>query len=497
MDTTSTLSIGAALLTGVAIGVHWKRISSFFFTTTTTTTTTTNKQTTLSKRLKYFSEAQSISYKNTEPLMALQTSMQYVIDSTGTSFLDSRNNVGHVGWCHPHVVQAIQEQVALCSANSRYLHPKRALLAERLLAHFPKELCVVFLVNSGSEANDLALRLARTHTQHHDAIVVDHAYHGHTNATLSLSPYKYNHKGGERYKQEWVHKVSCPDMYRGKHANMANKKQATMEYSNEVPQACQQSTTHGKKVAAFFIESGMSVGGVILPPEGYLEQCYTHVRNSGGVCIADEVQTGFGRFGSSFWGFQQQGVVPDIVTLGKPFGNGFPLAAVVTTKEIAASFSNGLEYFNTFGGSPVACAAGLAVLDVLESEQLQQHALNVGNHIMQRLRRFVAQEAQEAQGSSLATIGDVRGCGLFIGIELVRDTTTKEPATAETSILCSRLKKENRILTSIDGPHDNVIVIKPPMCFTLENADALIDAMLKTLPKITQEEVLQFIHTPT
>ena len=175
---TTTLPV---FLTGVMIGANWKKILSFFQTSTITTTTTT-KQATLSKRLEFFSDAQSISYKNTTPLMALQTSMQYVIDDTGTSFLDSRNNVGHVGWCHPQVVKAIQEQTSLCPANSRYLHPKRALLAERLLSHFPKELCVVFFVNSGSEANDLALRLARTHTQHHDAIVVDHAYHGHTNA---------------------------------------------------------------------------------------------------------------------------------------------------------------------------------------------------------------------------------------------------------------------------------------------------------------------------
>jgi len=213
--------------------------------------------------------------------------MQHVVDDQGTQFLDTRNNVGHVGWQHPHVVRAIQKQASLCNANSRYLHPKRALLAEKLLAHFPKakEWCV-FFVNSGSEANDLALRLARTHTKNYDAIVVDRAYHGHTQATLALSPYKYEHVGGESYQEDWVQKVICPDTYRGKYCDL-EPKQAAIEYAKDVQRACSRSN---EKIAAFFIESGMSVAGVILPPPGYLKACYEHVRKEGGVCIADEVQ---------------------------------------------------------------------------------------------------------------------------------------------------------------------------------------------------------------
>ena len=448
---------------------------------------TMSKEEVLELRGRHFCDAQSISYKNTEPLMAMRLEMQFIVDDAGVRYLDSRNNVGHCGWAHPRVVTAVQKQQAKCNANSRYVHPSRALLAKKLSSHLPSELSVVFFVNSGSEANDLALRLARQHTGNRDAIVVDRAYHGHTAATLSLSPYKYEHVGGESYAESWVHKVSCPDVYRGEYRDPAK---AASLYAAEVLDACANSQGG---VAAFFIESGMSVAGVILPPRGYLQECYAAVRAAGGVCVADEVQTGFGRFGSSFRGFQQQGVVPDIVTMGKPFGNGFPLAAVVTTKDIARSFANGLEYFNTFGGNPVACAAGLAVLETIECEKLQANAKDVGNHLMQRLRRIIS---TPPDGTSFF-IGDVRGSGLFIGVEFVKDKLTREPATAETSLLCSHLKDYHRILTSIDGRHDNVIVIKPPMCFTRENADTLVDAILTVMPSITEKQLASATHTST
>ena len=526
---TSMLSLAVPIfISGVIVGASWPRLSSMFSSVFNPTNVSNDddddndiqnvKAITLSKRLKYFCPAQSISYKNTNPLMAMTTFMQHVIDDQGIKYLDTRNNVGHVGWQHPHIVKAVQEQTSRCNANSRYLHPKRTLLAEKLLSHFPtsKEWCV-FFVNSGSEANDLALRLARTHTKNYDAIVVDRAYHGHTQATLALSPYKYEHQGGEAYQEDWVHKVICPDMYRGKYCHLSPT-DAAIEYAKDVKRACSVS----KNLAAFFIESGMSVAGVILPPPGYLQACYKYVRQAGGVCIADEVQTGFGRFGTTFWGFEQQNVIPDIVTMGKPFGNGFPLAAVVCTKDIATSFTNGLEYFNTFGGNPVACAAGLAVLEIIEAEKLQSHAFEVGTHLKNRLQLLQqSQQEQEqeqeqeeeqdttsASSSSLGSsasqcgtkiyIGDVRGSGLFLGIELVRDKMSKIPATAETSILCSRLKEAPyRMLTSIDGRHDNVIVIKPPMCFTIDDANRLVDAMIELLPTITEEDVVKCEHTPT
>jgi 4-aminobutyrate aminotransferase-like enzyme len=219
----------------------------------------------------------------------------------------------------------------------------------------------------------------------------------------------------------------------------------------------------------------MSVAGVVLPPVGYLRAAYAHARAAGAVCVADEVQVGFGRLGEHFWGFEQQGVVPDVVTMGKPFGNGFPLAAVVCRAEIAASFHNGLEYFNTFGGNPVACAAGLAVLDILEREGLQWRAAAVGAHLRRRLQQL----ADDPSAGRL--LGEVRGAGLFIGVELVRDRQTREPATAETSLVCSRLKAHHNILTSVDGPHDSVIVIKPPLCFSEKDADRFVDALRAVL----------------
>ena len=288
----------------------------------------TEKARVLKIRKRTSCNAQSISYENSDALMAIRGEMQYIYDEKGIAYLDTRNNVGHVGWQNPKWCKAVQEQLETFNGNSRYLHPKRAELASKLLAKFPSKLCKVFFVNSGSEANDLALRLARTHTKHEDVICVERGYHGHTISTLAISPYK-THKIG--IKNDWVHTVSCPDMFRGVHVKLSEKDQA-VNYANQVRDICEK-----KSVAAFIVESGMSVAGVVLPPRGYLRHCYKHVRANGGVCIADEVQTGFGRFGTSFWGFEQQDVVPDIVTMGKPFGNGFPLAAVVCTDDISTT----------------------------------------------------------------------------------------------------------------------------------------------------------------
>jgi ethanolamine-phosphate phospho-lyase len=443
--------------------------------------------------------AQSISYENSDPFMAMRGEMQYLYDEKNIAYLDTRNNVGHVGWQHPKWCKAVRDQLETFNANSRYIHPRRAELAQKLLAKFPSKLCKVFFVNSGSEANDLALRLAKTHTKHQDVICVERGYHGHTMATLAvcrnyfclslthsltyaptqISPYKTHMKG---ISNDWVHTVSCPDMFRGAYAHL-NEKDAAEKYANQVREACKKS----QNIAAFFVESGMSVAGVILPPQGYLKQCYSYVHKAGGVCIADEVQVGFGRFGTSFWGFEQQNVVPDIVTMGKPFGNGFPLAAVVTTEEISRSFENGVEYFNTFGGNPVSLAAGIAVLDIIEKEKLQDRAKACGDYIQEQLKLMMKHEKR---------IGDVRGSGLFIGIEFVK-STNREPNTALTSILCSRLKNRHNILTSIDGFFDNVIVIKPPMCFNVNNADFFLEKMRVELSNITEKDLKSYTHTPT
>jgi len=439
-------------------------------------------------RRQHFCSAVSVSYSNSSPLMIVGGSGSRLYDSDGRTYLDTRNNVCHVGHQHPAVVGAVQKQVATLNTNTRYLHPNATLLAQRLASLLPDPLEVVFLVNSGSEANDLALRLARAATGSDNTIIVDGAYHGHTLACLEVSPYKYE-KSDEfdlvpqiedlpaEYDnpitpRKYVWKVPCPDTYRGMHRDASD---AAERYAEYVEEACRVYTEErGEELGAFMVEGGMSVAGVILPPPSYLKKCVNVVRDAGGLYIADEIQTGFGRLGSSYWAFQhgwdesdpESHVVPDIVTVGKPFGNGMPLAAVVTTREIANAFEDcGVEYFNTFGGNPVCSAAGLAVLDTIESESLQDHAEQVGDYLMSKFRDLMSQ---------LDIIGDVRGSGLFIGVELVRDRKSLEPATAETSFICATLKEKYAVLTSIDGPHDNVLVIKPPMVFSLQDADILI-----------------------
>jgi 4-aminobutyrate aminotransferase-like enzyme len=320
-------------------------------------------------------------------------------------------------------------------------------------------------VNSGSEANELALRMARAHTKRNDVIIVDCAYHGNTSAMIDISPYKFDGPGG-RGRPAWVHKVPMPDIYRGAHRG----EDAGIQYAEAVSNAVQDAEGNGG-VAAFFCESAVSCGGQIIRPAGYLSQAYAAVRAAGGVCVADEVQTGFGRGGTHFWMFESQNVVPDIVTIGKPIGNGHPLGAVITTHEIATAFANGMEYFNTFGGNPVSCSVGLAVLDVIRDEELQQNAQEVGAYLTDKLSELKARHA---------LVGDVRGQGLFIGIELVRDRETIEPADSEAAIMIEQMK-ERGILLSTDGPLHNVIKIKPPLVFSRRDADELVSQMEKVL----------------
>jgi 4-aminobutyrate aminotransferase-like enzyme/Ser/Thr protein kinase RdoA (MazF antagonist) len=406
----------------------------------------------------------SISYQ--QPLKIMRGLQQYLYDENGRAYLDAVNNVSHVGHCHPRVVKAGQEQMAVLNTNTRYLYDDLVLYAERLCATLPEPLSVCFFVCSGSEANELALRLARTHTRKQDIVVVDVAYHGNTTALIEISPYKHEGPGGTG-APGYVHKVPMPDVYRGTYKS--GDQQAGKKYAHYVEAAVQQ---RQGEVAAFICESLLGCGGQIVLPDGYLKEAYRHVRNAGGVCIADEVQVGFGRVGTHFWGFETQDVVPDIVTMGKPMGNGHPLAAVVTTPEIAASFNNGMEYFNTFGGNPVSCAIGLAVLDVIADEQLQANALEVGQHLMEGLRKLM---------DKYPLIGDVRGLGLFAGIELVLDRATLAPAAAQAAYIANRMR-ERGILLSTDGPFHNVLKIKPPLVFTAANADFLVttlDELLK------------------
>jgi 4-aminobutyrate aminotransferase-like enzyme len=325
-------------------------------------------------------------------------------------------------------------------------------------------------VNSGSEANELALRLARTHTHREDVIVLDHAYHGHTSSLIDLSPYKFNGPGGQG-KKPWVHVAPIADDFRGLYRR--GEPDLDKKYARHVAEILENAKRQEHGIAAFIAETLPSVAGQIVFPQGYLAEVYKHVRAGGALCVADEVQVGFGRLGSHFWGFESQGVVPDIVVLGKPIGNAFPLAAVVTTPEIAASFNNGMEFFSTFGGNPVACAAGLAVLDVLESSRLQENALRVGGHWVHEL-----QSLQE----KYPLIGDVRGSGFFLGIDLVTNREHSDPAKRQASYIVNRLRQEG-VLAGTDGPHHNVLKLRPPLIFT----DANASQFSSTLSKILEE----------
>jgi len=388
--------------------------------------------------------------------------MQYLYDEDGIAYLDAYNNVAHVGHCHPRVVRAAQAQIGSLNTNTRYLHDLILDYAEQLTATLPDSLSVCFFVNSGSEANELALRLARAHTNTRELVVLDHAYHGNTTTMIDISPYKHDGPGGAG-PPSWVHKVPLPDVYRGLYRTDDND--AAAKNAQHV-----EAVTAGVK-ASFICESLPSVGGQIILPDDYLPRVYEAIRNSGGVCIADEVQTGYGRIGTHFWGFERYSVVPDIVVLGKPIGNGHPIGAVVTTPAIAASFDNGMEFFSTFGGSTVSCAVGLEVLRVVQEQQLLAHAFEVGEYLLEELRGLSSQHE---------VIGDVRGSGLFIGVELVKNRETREPATVIADAVVNRMREE-RILFGTDGPFHNVLKIRPPMPFTLNDGKRLVETLDRAL----------------
>ncbi len=424
----------------------------------------------LELRRRHLGGSLSLSYQN--PLNIVRGEGQFLYDEDGRAYLDCVNNVCHVGHCHPRVVDAAQRQIAALNTNTRYLHDHIVRYAERLAGTMPDPLEVCFFVCSGSEANELALRMARTATNRQDVVVLDGAYHGHTGGMVELSPYKFDRAGGAG-KPDHVHVAPVPDTYRGPYR--AGDPEAAARYADAVAGEIRRAVLSGRGVAAFFAESIPGCAGQIVMPPGYLEAAFGHARTAGAVCVADEVQVGFGRVGTHWWAYETQDVVPDIVTLGKPIGNGHPMGAVVTTREITDAFDNGMEYFNTFGGNPVSCAIGLAVLDVIEEEGLRAHALKVGT----RFREGLAELADRH-----ALVGDVRGLGLFIGVELVRDRDSLEPATEEACEIINQMR-ERGILLSTDGPFENVIKIKPPLVFSDDDAGRVIgemDAVLSGVP---------------
>lgn len=425
------------------------------------------------RRLRAENLGRSLSLQYKEPLHIVRGSGAYLIDHTGKKYLDTVNNVAHVGHEHPRVVKAGQQQMAILNTNSRYLHKGITALATQLKLKLPKALSVLHFVNSGSEANELALRMVQAATGSSEILVSQSGYHGNTKACVAISSYKFEGKGGSG-PSDHVHVFPMPDLFRGKYRST----RATQKYIDEVEYLLQDIEKNKKKLGGFIIEPILSCGGQIELPQGFLKKVYSLVHSAGGLCISDEVQTGCGRMGATYWGFQLYDVIPDIVTIGKPLGNGHPVAAVACTEEVALKFANGMEYFNTFGGNPVSCAIASEVLQVVEEEKLQQNALETGNYLKNKL-------SQLAQSHPI--IGDVRGQGLFLGFELV--TQDLKPLATHASHLVNRMKTKG-ILMSTDGPDHNVIKIKPPLVFSKEHADFFIETLSQILSERTFHTLL-------
>jgi 4-aminobutyrate aminotransferase-like enzyme len=421
---------------------------------------------TLAARRKYTGRNLSISYRN--PIKMVRGWRQYLFDDTGRRYLDAYNNIPHVGHCHPKVVEAASRQMSVLSTNTRYLHDLINRYAERLCATMPESLSVCFFVNSASEGNELALRLARAYTGQRDMIVLEAAYHGNTTSLIDISPYKHEGPGGKG-PPAWVHTAPIPDLYRGLYRSDDQK--AARKYAGHVDDIIRELKGKGIGLAGFIAETCPSVAGQIFLPQGYLPEVYRHVREAGGLCIADEVQTGYGRIGTHFYAFEAENLVPDIVVLGKPIGNGHPISAVVTTPEIAETFDNGMEFFSSFGGNTVSCAVGLTVLEVVLEENLQANALKAGKRLLAGMKPFIER---------YPIVGDVRGSGLFLGVELVRSRETLEPAKEEAEFIVNRMRDAG-ILLGTDGPFENVIKIRPPMPFDESNADLLVANMEQIL----------------
>jgi 4-aminobutyrate aminotransferase-like enzyme len=408
----------------------------------------------LERRRKLLGPAYSLFYK--KPLHPVRGEGVWLYDADGRRYLDMYNNVPHVGHCHPRVVDAIARQGRLLNTHTRYLHELVLDYAERLVATLPDGLDVAMFSCTGTEANELALRIARSVTGGTGIIVTDYSYHGNSQAISEIST-EYTRPG---MLPAHVVCVPAPDTYRGRYRGA----DAAGRYAGHVEAAIETLASRGIRPAALVLDTIISSEGVVAVPRGYLSRAAACVRDAGGLFIADEVQPGLGRTGERFWGFELDDVVPDIVTMGKPMGNGHPLAATVMRSDIAEAFARQAHYFNTFGGNPVSAAAGLAVLDVLETEQLQQNALNVGGHLVRGLQRLAARHER---------IGDVRGSGFFLAVELVEDREGRKPATTYADQVVERLREEG-VLTHTIGPDENILKLRPPMVLSEQDADMFL-----------------------
>jgi 4-aminobutyrate aminotransferase-like enzyme len=398
-----------------------------------------------------------------DPVHIVRGEGVWLYDSDGQAYLDMYNNVPHVGHCHPHVVAALTKQIGTLNTHTRYLHENVLDLAERLTAKFPGELDTAMFSCTGSEANELALRIARACTGGTGLIVTEFAYHGNTKAIYEISTEDIP----AAEVPNFVVTVPTPDVYRGRYRDA----DAGEKFAAHVKDALATLEQRGIRPAAMIVDTIFSSDGVVATPPGYLRAAAEHVRAAGGLFVADEVQPGFGRTGRNFWGYEIDDLVPDIVTMGKPMGNGHPLAATVTRRELVDGFSGSAHYFNTFGGNPVSCAAGLAVLDVIEQENLQANALDVGLYLNKGI---------EELASRYECIGDIRGDGLFKSIEMVSDRDSREPDGELVPHLVNDLR-DRRILTGSTGAADNILKLRPPMVFSRANADHFLQVFDEAL----------------
>ncbi|MCH8866982.1 MAG: aminotransferase class III-fold pyridoxal phosphate-dependent enzyme [Proteobacteria bacterium] len=419
----------------------------------------------LTRRQKLLGTTYQLFYD--DPVHIVRGEGVWLYDASGRKYLDMYNNVPHVGHCHPHVVDAICEQARTLNTHTRYLHENILDYAERLVDKFPAALDTAIFCCTGSEASELALRIARTATGGTGVIVTDFAYHGNSQACDDID----SEENRLDALPDHVATVPTPDCYRGEHRG----EDAGERYAEYIRDALELLDSRGIKPAAFIVDTIMSSGGVMVPPPAYLSTAAAIVREAGALFIADEVQPGFGRMGKHFWGFEVDEFVPDIVTLGKPMGNGHPIAGVVVRRELLAGLAKSSGYFNTFGGNPVSCAAASAVLDVIEDEGLQQNALEVGQHLVDGLWKLA--EKHEC-------IGDVRGTGLFLGLELVSDRERRTPAIELTSMVVNDLRNRG-VLTGTTGTHDNLVKLRSPMVLSRDDADYMLGILDESLGHVT------------
>lgn len=429
-----------------------------------------DKAAVLADRQRLFGRNLKLSYA--DPVLLMRGWRHHLFDQWGRPYLDAYNNVPHVGHAHPRIQAVAADQLKRMNSNTRYLHPAQGAFAEKIGSKMPDGLSVCFFVNSGSEGNELALRLARAATGGRDMITPDHGYHGNTTGAMDISAYKFNAPGGAG-QPDWVHLIEVADDYRGRYRR--DDPDRAEKYAAQIGGALDRIAARGGRLAGFIAETFPSVGGQIIPPDGYLARVYARIRAAGGICIADEVQTGLGRLGQHYFGFEQQQAVPDIVVLGKPIGNGHPLGVVVTTRAIADAFAKGPEFFSTFGGSTLSCRIGKEVLDIVDDEGLMQNAGVMGARLMDGLNGLAEKHA---------LIGDVRGQGLFIGVDLVADRDHRTPATEVAEYVKNRMR-ENRILIGCEGPHDNILKIRPPLTIEADDVDMILSVLDQVLAEAT------------